>query len=82
MNIPESAREWLRSGERGISSETIFSTITGLELNQCGSHPLDPADFRRCSLLLDERRGFNVEVIDEHGLTPSDYYAGVTYPNG
>lgn len=30
----------------------------------------------------DERRGFTVEIVDEHGLTPSDYYHGVTYPNG
>lgn len=27
-------------------------------------------------------RGFTVEVVDEHGLTPSDYYSGITYPNG
>ena len=25
----------------------------------------------------DERRGFTVEIVDEHGLTPSDYYDGV-----
>ena len=47
---------WLASGERGISSATIVQTITGIKTtemrNFCGYHPLDPSDFRRCSLLL------------------------------
>lgn len=30
----------------------------------------------------DKRRGFFVEKIDEHGLTASDYYTGITQPNG
>jgi hypothetical protein len=30
----------------------------------------------------DERRGFTVEDVDEHGLTKSEYYNDITYPNG
>jgi hypothetical protein len=30
----------------------------------------------------DKRRGFTVEEVDEHGLTKSDYYNDITYPNG
>jgi len=44
---------------------------TGLKFNYCQTAREE-----------DERRGFTVEIIDEHGLTPSDYYDGVTYPNG
>lgn len=47
--------DWLKFGERGISSETIFTVLTGI--NALGghdkSHPYDPADFRRCRLLLE-----------------------------
>ena len=30
----------------------------------------------------DERRGFGVYEIDEHGLTALDYDDGIAYPNG
>lgn len=45
---------WLAQGERGISSETIVSRLTGIPLNQFSTHnyPHDPDDFRRCELLL------------------------------
>ncbi len=47
---------WLASGERGISSEAIVSQLTGCAVgngHRHGSdHPYDPADFRRCELLL------------------------------
>lgn len=45
---------WLRNGERGISSETIFQTIDGrITLRDEKCHPRDPGDFRRCYLLLE-----------------------------
>nr|WP_148270713.1 hypothetical protein [Burkholderia gladioli] len=49
------AVQWLATGERGISSETIFTVLTGLQLvdEDEMSHPLDGWDFRRCCLLLD-----------------------------
>lgn len=45
-------REWLESGERGSSSETIVSVLTGVPISPRLDHPYDPADFRRCELLL------------------------------
>lgn len=30
----------------------------------------------------DERRGFTVEECDENGLTETDYYTGISHPNG
>lgn len=48
------ATNWLASGERGISSNTIFTHLTGVDaLRDWGmDHPHDPADFRRCRLLV------------------------------
>jgi len=48
---------WLTQGERGTSSETIFSVLGG-DSGWCRHpnvycHPLDPDDFRRCYLLLE-----------------------------
>jgi len=56
-----------------IKEVIVYGTFcpTGLKFNYCQTAREE-----------DERRGFNVEVVDEHGLTPSDYYHGVTYPNG
>lgn len=51
--ISESVNHWLKTGERGTSSETIVEVMTGLNLTQdMRSHPHDPSDFKRCVLLL------------------------------
>ena len=46
---------WLAAGERGISSDTIVQTLTGIPAlgGWRASHPHDPADLRRCVLLLE-----------------------------
>lgn len=51
-----SAVQWLAHGERGISSNTIFTHLTGIDAMRGNQphHPLDPSDFRRCRLLLEE----------------------------
>ena len=56
-----------------IKEVIVFKTFRtiGLKFNYCQTAREE-----------DERRGFTVEEIDEHGLTPSDYYDGITYPNG
>lgn len=53
--LPQDALQWLAFGERGISSETILSCLTGANILHMHkwSHPYDPADFRRCRLLLE-----------------------------
>jgi len=44
---------WLDNGERGISSETIFQTLSGRVIRKDkGCHPHDPDDFKRCYMLL------------------------------
>lgn len=46
---------WLAYGERGMSSESIMRAATGGEPGRWGwTEPADPADFRRCELLLAE----------------------------
>lgn len=46
---------WLAYGERGMSSESIMRAATGGEPGRWGwMEPADPADFRRCELLLAE----------------------------
>lgn len=44
---------WLANGERGISSNTMFTFITGVNAayDDYHSHPHDLGDFRRCRLL-------------------------------
>lgn len=52
VSMPQAAAEWLTSGRRGVSSETLFSRMTGLPVShRC--HPWDPADLDRCRLLLE-----------------------------
>lgn len=54
--LSEAASVWLASGERGNSSETIFTHLTGVNANTSSknAHPYDPADVRRCWLLLED----------------------------
>ena len=45
---------WLKHGERGTSSETMFQKISGrIILTHKECPPLDPDDFRRCYLLFE-----------------------------
>jgi hypothetical protein len=53
VNLPAGAVAWLANGERGVSSEAIFSHLTGLQISRLwSSPPWDPDDLRRCRLLL------------------------------
>ena len=60
FDIPQSVVNWLVSGERGLSSESIVEYLYGLPIlerhwrRSAPHHPLDPADLRRCLLLLAE----------------------------
>lgn len=47
---------WIRNGERGLSSEAIVDHLAHHPLARArdrGSHPRDASDLRRCVLLLD-----------------------------
>ena len=43
-----------------------------------------PFEFQYCETAIqeDKRRGFFVEIVDETVSTESDYYTGISYPNG
>lgn len=43
---------WLAFGERGISSEAIVQKLVYGRVERARAYPYDPADFRRCELLL------------------------------
>lgn len=57
--LSPAARTWLTEGEQGLSAATIFTRVTGvvhpiLRGDRTPSDvPHDPADFRRCRLLLE-----------------------------
>ena len=56
-DLAADAMAWLATGERGLSSEAIFQHMTGVPLARTAcdayAHPSDPADLRRCMLLLE-----------------------------
>lgn len=59
------AARWLISGERGSSSETIFSTLTGYQgIKNFNSYPHDPDDMRRCRLLLEQVPEFAPRILE------------------
>lgn len=56
LQLGEGAREWIRSGEQGMSSLSLFYQLTGYfqDAEAPGSYvPADPSDLRRCILMLD-----------------------------
>lgn len=71
-SLPRGAAEWLRTGERGISSEAIFSHLTGIPI---GGHrldpPSDPSDLRRCRLLLHAVPAFRARLRKMAEISPA-----------
>lgn len=55
---------WLATGERGLSSEAMFSRFTGICVNTRGDYPHDPGDFRRCERLLREVPIFRLQLSE------------------
>ena len=58
MNLSPEAVEWLANGQRGISSNAIFTHLTGVDAMgrwtfPGSNHPSDPDDLHRCRLLLE-----------------------------
>ena len=52
--LSDAACRWLACGERGASSDTMFTHLTGVDAGGGDHFPWDPADFRRCLLLLEQ----------------------------
>lgn len=59
---------WLANGERGLSSNTIATKLSGIDCRWDGygktfySHPSDPADFKRCMKLLNQVPEFRTKL--------------------
>lgn len=51
--LPAALSKWLKTGERGMSSEAMCKEIFGIPADAGISHPLDPADLSRCIKFLD-----------------------------
>jgi hypothetical protein len=60
--ISAAAKRWLEQGERGLSSETMFTRFTGIELDGNRDAPADGDDFRRCRLLLEQVPEFQAQL--------------------
>ena len=74
MTLTPNQLDWIRNGERGISSEAIFEV--------CAEHPLldsdhlkynfprDPSDFNRCYKLLKQCQEFNAKLSEVYKIYP------------
>lgn len=71
--LSEAAAIWLATGERGNSSETMFTHLTGVNANRGtkNSHPYDPDDLRRCLLLLDQVPELKAEFPRMASVSPA-----------
>ena len=70
--LPSGANEWLAHGNRGISSNAIFTVLAGL--NVVGNWglwpPADPADFVRCEKLLRAVPAFRERLCEMSKVSP------------
>ncbi len=76
-NAPPGAVEWLATGERGLSSEALFSCLTGIAVSSARDrkcHPHDPADFRRCRLMLEAIPALKDKLGKALSLSPVWWY--------
>lgn len=75
VNVSDAALAWLIDGQRGKSSDSMFGLFTGVKAMQHGDHPYDPADFRRCRLLIEQVPEFKDKLPLLAGL--SDVWGGL-----
>lgn len=59
--MSDAAQQWILHGERGSSSNTMFAVLSGGALAG-RSHPHDPADLKRCRLLLEQVPEFAARI--------------------
>lgn len=69
VGLSEQAQQWLLRGERGQSSNCIFHTLTRQEGGKI-AHPYDPADLRRCRLLLERVPEFAPRIREMVAVSP------------
>lgn len=68
--LSAAAVEWLATGERGMSSEAMFYQFTGVG-EPSSRAPSDPADFRRCRLLLEQVPEFLTQLPEMAEVSPT-----------
>ena len=75
-NLSPGAQRWLAAGERGMSSEALFTRLSGVNCTSDASdgvarvdHPYDPADFRRCRLMLEACPELEARLNDAAGMS-------------
>ena len=75
--IASELAKWIALGERGDSSEALFTRLTGINVTDGASqglarveHPLDPSDFRRCRLMLEKCPTLLPRLQDAAGMSP------------
>lgn len=68
-DIPDTAIKWLDHGERGTSSEAIFSHLTGIPLGRGMWPPADAGDLRRCRVLLAQVPEFAARLSEMAALS-------------
>jgi hypothetical protein len=72
-NLSPDSAAWLASGERGISSDTMFQHLTGVRALRDGwhaSHPHDPDDLGRCRKLLEQVPDLQPRLADMASCSP------------
>lgn len=70
IDIPNTALAWLAHGERGASSEAIFSYLTGIPLSTRYCYPHDSGDLRRCRRLLKAVPQFEARIGEMRNVSP------------
>jgi hypothetical protein len=78
--LSEGAQKWLATGERGASSESLFSRCSGMNIRPGKpryDHPHDVADFRRCRLLLEACPEFDLSYAA--GMSPQWAYLAAVW---
>lgn len=68
--ISDEAKEWLENGERGLSSNSIFARLTGINILRSDEHPRDASDLRRCRLLLEAVPEFGHKISMMKDVSP------------
>lgn len=70
------AQRWLACGERGSSSEALFTRLSGVNCTSGAfygradaNHPYDPDDFRRCRLMLEACPELAANLRDAAGMS-------------
>lgn len=71
--LTEQAIHWLAHGDRGASSETLFTHITGIDAlrGSAPTHPTDAIAYGRCRKLLEECPELNAGLHLMRAVSPS-----------